>query len=321
MSLVVTPFTPAHSRVRSLYGKIESMTFKSVASFDGKRATTGGRGRGGGTIAASGGIGTIVLIGLFLLMGGNPGDLGQFLGAESSQQQGEETGAGYLDHCKTAEDGNKYDDCRIDYTAQSVDAVWKEQLPAQAGIEYTEPGRVVFENSTMSGCGQASAATGPFYCPADQSAYFDTSFFEQLKNFGAENAPLAQMYIVAHEFGHHIQQLEGTLGLSNYNQPGEDSNAVKIELQADCYAGIWAFHADEGDNAKLEQITDEQAQAAIDTARAVGDDNIQRRSGGQVRPDQWTHGSSADRAQAFINGYKSGKMSQCDYLDRNAYKS
>src|SRR5699024_2291668 len=128
-----------------------------------------------------------------------------------------------------------------------------------------------------SGCGQATSATGPFYCPADQSAYFDVSFFDQLNRIGGTNSPLAQMYIVAHEFGHHVQQLEGTLSLSNYNDPGEDSNAVKIELQADCYAGMWVAHADKGENAMLEPITREQVASAIETARAVGDDNIQKR--------------------------------------------
>lgn len=129
------------------------------------------------------------------------------------------------------------------------------------------------------------------------------------------------MYIVAHEFGHHIQKLEGTLSLSSYNEPGEDSNAVKIELQADCYAGLWAHYADKGDDALLETITEQQVTDAVNTARAVGDDNIQRRSGGEVRPDTWTHGSSEDRAQSFLAGYNSGKMEQCDTLGRGVYKS
>ena len=128
------------------------------------------------------------------------------------------------------------------------------------------------------------------------------------------------MYIVAHEFGHHIQNLEGTLGLSDYNNPGADSNAVKIELQADCYAGLWASYADKGDNPLLEPITKEQVSDAVAAAQAVGDDNIQRRSGGQVQPDSWTHGSSEQREKAFLAGYNSGKMSQCDTLERGAYR-
>ncbi len=178
---------------------------------------------------------------------------------------------------------------------------------------------MIFNGSTNSGCGTASSATGPFYCPADQSAYFDTTFFDSLSNYGAHNAPFAQMYIVAHEFGHHIQQLEGTLQLSDYNDPGADSNAVKIELQADCYAGIWASHADKGEDALLEPISQQQVADAVTAAQAVGDDNIQRRSTGQVQPDAWTHGSSEQRQRAFLAGYNSGRMAECDTLGRGVY--
>jgi len=290
------------------------MTFRKDANVTGgRRATTGGS---GGRIAAGGGIGSLLLIGLFLLMGGNPSDIGGMLGGGQSGGGPEST----LEHCNTPEDGNRDADCRVDFTAQSVDQMWATMLPEQAGIEYREPGRVVFQNVVASGCGQATSATGPFYCPADQSAYFDVSFFDQLNRIGGTNSPLAQMYIVAHEFGHHIQQLEGTLSLSNYNDPGEDSNAVKIELQADCYAGIWVAHADKGENAMLEPITREQVAGAIDTARAVGDDNIQKRSGGEVRPDLWTHGSSEQRQNAFLTGYNEGTMAACDTLERGVYR-
>ena len=290
------------------------MTFRKDANVTGgRRATTGGS---GGRIAAGGGIGSLLLIGLFLLMGGNPSDIGGMLGGGQSGGGPEST----LEHCNTPEDGNQHADCRVDFTAQSVDQMWATMLPEQAGIEYREPGRVVFENVVASGCGQATSATGPFYCPADQSAYFDVSFFDQLNRIGGTNSPLAQMYIVAHEFGHHVQQLEGTLSLSNYNDPGEDSNAVKIELQADCYAGIWVAHADKGENAMLEPITREQVAGAIDTARAVGDDNIQKRSGGEVRPDLWTHGSSEQRQNAFLTGYNEGTMAACDTLERGVYR-
>lgn len=317
--------------MRSVYGclcgKILSMTFKKGADFGGKRASSGTSGGRGGMIAAGGAVGSILLVGLFLLLGGSPSQIDDVFGGQNQGQpaleSGEDTGDGADDfaHCQTAEDGNTYADCRVMFSAMSVDDFWTEALPQQAGIDYTEPGRVIFQDSTQSGCGMASAATGPFYCPADQSAYFDVSFFDQLEQFGATNAPLAQMYIVAHEFGHHIQQLEGTLGLSNYNQPGEDSNAVKIELQADCYAGLWAAHADKGEDAMLEPITQEQLASAIDTARAVGDDNIQQRSGGEVRPDMFTHGSSEQRQEAFMTGYTEGTMASCDTLGRGVYSS
>ena len=288
------------------------MTFKSGADFDGQRATSGG----GGGLALGGGIGSVMLVGLYLLLGGNPSDIGALLGNEQSHSGADDSA---FDHCQTAEDGNKYDDCRVMFTAMSVDNVWTAELPEQAGIEYTNPGRVIFNGSTNSGCGTASSATGPFYCPADQSAYFDTTFFDSLSNYGAHNAPFAQMYIVAHEFGHHIQQLEGTLQLSDYNDPGADSNAVKIELQADCYAGIWASHADKGEDALLEPISQQQVADAVTAAQAVGDDNIQRRSTGQVQPDAWTHGSSEQRQRAFLAGYNSGRMAECDTLGRGVY--
>lgn len=290
------------------------MTFRKDANYTGgRRARTGG-GRGG-TIAAGGGLGSLLLIGLFLLFGGNPSDLGQITGGG----QGEATGS--LEHCETLEDANEYTDCRVEAAAVSVDQMWQTMLPEQAGIEYTEPLLVVFQNTVQSGCGMASAQTGPFYCPADQGAYFDVSFFEQLEQLGGTNAPLAQMYIVAHEFGHHIQNLEGTLGLSNYNDPGPTSAAVALELQADCYGGVWAHYADEGEDAMLEPITQEQLASAIETARAVGDDNIQQRSGGEVNPDQWTHGSSQQRQDAFMAGYETGQMGSCDTLDRGVYTS
>ena len=299
------------------------MTFKKGSVPQGRRASSGRGGRGG-MIAAGGGFGSLLLVGLFLLLGGSPGQLGELLGGQEQAQPAIESGEDAnepLAHCQTLEDGNTYADCRVDFTGISVDDVWAELLPQQAGIEYTEPGRVIFQQTTQSGCGMASAATGPFYCPTDQTAYFDVSFFEQLESLGGSDGPLAQMYIVAHEFGHHVQQLEGTLGLSNYNEPGAESNAVKIELQADCYAGIWASYADKGEDALLEPITREQVAAAVETARAVGDDNIQERSSGEVRPDTFTHGTSEQRQEAFLAGYRDGTMATCDYLERGVYPS
>lgn len=275
-------------------------------------------------IAAGGGLGSVLLVGLFLLLGGSPSQIDDVFGGQDQSQpaiEGGEDSNDALAHCQTLEDGNTYADCRVDYTGISVDNVWAEVLPQQAGIDYMEPGRNIFRDATQTGCGAASSATGPFYCPGDQTAYFDVSFFEQLEQLGGSDAPLAQMYIVAHEFGHHVQQLEGTLGLSNYNDPGADSNAVKIELQADCYAGIWASHADKGEDALLEPITPEQVATAVDTARAVGDDNIQQRSGGEIRPDTFTHGSSQQRQDAFLTGYNEGSMASCDFLERGAYNS
>ena len=294
------------------------MTFRN--DFQKSSARAERRSGGGRAIAVGGGgIGGLVLIGLYLLLGGDPGQLGQLTGAPNNQSSQTAQQSPGEDSCKTGGDANNRIDCRMEFTGISVDRVWEEQLPAQAGIQYTNPGLVLFEGSTQSGCGAASSSTGPFYCPADQTAYFDTEFFSTLERMGGGNGPLAQEYVVAHEFGHHIQKLEGTLGRSNYNEPGPDSDAVKIELQADCYAGIWAHYADKGPDAILEPLSDEQVADALKTTKAIGDDTIQQHSGGGVQPDSWTHGSAEQRTKAFLTGYKSGKMSQCDTLERGVY--
>ncbi len=295
------------------------MTFRG----DLNRPTRNISGGGGGVkLAAGGGIGTLVLVGLFLLMGGNPADLDRILGSNQQQSGPAEVDSGdtsTFDHCQTGADANTFDDCRLWFTAASLDQVWSSQLPQQAQLKYTEPGLTLFKGATQTACGAASSATGPFYCPGDRTAYFDTSFFDQLKQLGGKDAPFAQEYIVAHEFGHHIQNIEGTLGLSDYNNPGADSAAVKVELQADCYAGIWAHYADKGQDAFLEPVSEAQVYDAVTTARAVGDDNIQQRTSGKVRPDMFTHGSSEQRQQAFLAGYTSGKMSSCDFFNRGVY--
>ncbi|MBG6121709.1 neutral zinc metallopeptidase [Corynebacterium aquatimens] len=303
------------------------MTFKSnyQASHTGV-STSSGRGgtRMGGmpVMVGGGGLGTLLLIGLFLLLGGG--------GSPAPQQpgQGQHANGGYandaggynLDHCKTGEDANKYADCRASATFDSLTKIWPTMLKEQAGVAYRAPKMTLFQNSVRTGCGMASSSTGPFYCPSDETIYLDTSFFKDLERLGGSSGPLAQEYVVAHEFGHHIQKLEDTLGLSDYNKPGEDSAAVAIEVQADCYAGLWAYHADKGPDAILEPITQDQLKDAIQTAQAIGDDHIQKHSGQNVNPDLWTHGSSEQRQRLFTNGYDSGKMAKCDTLNRGVYK-
>ncbi|AHW64090.1 Putative zinc binding metallopeptidase [Corynebacterium glyciniphilum AJ 3170] len=251
----------------------------------------------------------VVAVVLFFANGG----LGMF-GADSSRvsEQGADGAGGRLDHCTTVEDANTYDDCRIEGTAISLDTVWSSLLPDQAGINYSEPGLVIGDGQVNTGCGTASTAqTGPFYCPGDETVYIGDDFFSQLSSMGGSDGPFAQMYVVAHEFGHHIQHLEGNLGLSDYDDPGEDSNAVKMELQADCYAGVWASHADKGEDAVLDPVTPDQVNQAITSAQAIGDDAIQSVGGGQVTPDAWTHGSSEQRQRWFTTGYDNGTMASC----------
>ena len=284
------------------------MTFKPDVPLDENRVETSSN---RGLVIGGSSIGALILAGILWYLGVDPSQLQDVLGTGDASTSQSASG---LAHCKTTNEANKYADCRIKATAESLDRVWGQQLPEQANLQYKRPEVIVFTNSTRSGCGVASSATGPFYCPTDQTAYFDVSFFDQLKNYGATNTPFAQEYIVAHEFGHHIQKLQNTLGMSNYNEPGPESNAVKIELQADCYAGVWAYHAErdpEDNKVSLQSITKEQLAGAINAARAVGDDNIQQRSGGEVRPDTFTHGTSEQRQEAFLAGYHTGQMSSC----------
>lgn len=317
------------------------MTFNSNLNGMGGRASSGGSsggsgggfgfGGGGGNGGRGGGFGGIIGMLLMSKVGrrfGLPGILvvaviaffasggtSMFSGGSATNNMtggNNASAGGSLEHCNTWEDANKYDDCRIEGTAISLDAVWSQILPDETGISYSEPGVQIGDGTVNTGCGRASTAqTGPFYCPGDSTVYIGDDFFAQLKSMGGSDGPFAQMYVVAHEFGHHIQNLQDTIGLSNYDDPGEDSNAVKMELQADCYAGVWAHHADNGENAMIDPLSDEQIAQAIRSAQAIGDDAIQQSSGGSVNPDAWTHGSSEQRQQWFTTGYSEGTVNSC----------
>ncbi|MBF6335622.1 neutral zinc metallopeptidase [Nocardia abscessus] len=293
------------------------MTFNEGMQIDPDRVSSGGPGMGG-KLALGGGAGGLIVLVLTLLLGGDPGSvLGNFTGApeQTRTQPGTE---GTPTHCKTGADANKYVDCRVALTAQSLDAVWSAELPKQAGKRYAEPKVVLFSGATSTGCGNATSDVGPFYCPADRTAYFDTSFFQDLVDrFGASGGPLAQEYVVAHEIGHHIQNLLGDLGRAQRDPRGPESGAVRTELQADCYAGIWAHFADQqpapgSDQPFLKPLSDKDVADALSAAAAVGDDRIQRAAQGRVNPEAWTHGSSEQRQKWFLTGYRTGQVRACD---------
>jgi len=299
------------------------MSFNEGASLDTSQVTGGGGGGRRGA-AIGGGAGGIVLLILGLLFGQNlTGGAGQSAFDTGQIGAGGTETTGDFSHCKTGADANRDDVCRIIGTVNSVQDYWNDALPADVKRQYQTAKTVIFSGQTQSGCGPASSASGPFYCPADQRVYMDASFFQDLNTkFGAGEGVFAQEYVVAHEYGHHIENLLGFLAKGQDGKTGPQSGGVRIELMADCMAGVWAHHASTTDDASgkpyLKPLTDADITSALAAARAVGDDHIQSTlGGGSVNPESWTHGSSASRQKWFINGYQSGNVNTCDTFSTN----
>ncbi|MFF2622840.1 KPN_02809 family neutral zinc metallopeptidase [Oerskovia jenensis] len=297
------------------------MTFNEGGSFEGGRVRKGGRGKG--PVIAGGGIAAVLVAVVVALLNG--GDLGSVLGTVSDQvvqpSGAEDTGQQqFVDDC-TAEQANSERECRLSATAQSLDAYWAEALPAQVGVEYTVPDVVSFPGSTQTGCGAATSAVGPFYCPPDQTVYIDVSFFDELRDrFGSSGGPLAEEYVTAHEFGHHIEQLSGVMASADRSGTGPESDSVRIELMADCLAGMWAGNAATTIDPQtgvpfLQEITPAELKDALSAASAVGDDRIQQSATGSVNPEAWTHGSSEQRQRWFMTGYDGGTFQDCNALE------
>jgi uncharacterized protein len=283
------------------------MTFRRDVDLDPGRVrdVRGRRVRGAG-IAVGGGLGTIVIIALILLTGGNLGDLLGGLGAAPAQGP---VGSQLINECETGEQANERQDCRLVGVIQSLDVFWEGEFEASGERNFQQPGVTLFSDGVTTQCGAATSAVGPFYCPLDQTIYIDLGFFEQLETrFGAEGGPFAEMYVLAHEYGHHVQNLLGVL--EQGRDAGEEGGAVRTELQADCFAGVWGANAVE--TGYLEPLTRDQINQALDAAAVIGDDRIQEQTQGQVNPETWTHGSSEQRQQWFSTGLEQGSADACD---------
>lgn len=265
-------------------------------------------GIGGGAIAAGGGgCGTVIIIILALIFGVDPR---QFLDqSQSPQPQQTQT---QTQNQRPNKGGNADEQGQfVGAVLGSTEDVWKDILPQQLGKKYRAPKLVLFTKQVRSACGKATSATGPFYCPGDEKVYLDTSFFADLQNEFRAPGDFARAYVIAHEIGHHVQQILGTSAKVDRAQQNARSEAeanqysVRLELQADFYAGVWTYYAQKKGLVEAGDIDE-----ALRAASAVGDDSIQKAAQGYVVPDSFTHGTSQQRAAAFKLGYQSGDLKQ-----------
>jgi hypothetical protein len=255
---------------------------------------------GKGIALGGGGCGTLLIIILALIFGVDPR---QFLDTGTQPEAPPQTQTQ-----QRPQQNNSQDDQRrfVASVLGSTEDAWREILPQQARVQYQDPRLVLFEGQVQSACGVAGSSTGPFYCPGDNKLYLDFAFFRELQTEFKAPGDFAQAYVIGHEVGHHVQNLLGTM--DKVNRAGNtNALSVRLELQADCYAGVWANYAQ-----KKGQLETGDVEEALRAASSVGDDTIQKRAQGYVVPESFTHGSSKERMQWFTRGFQSGNMRQCD---------
>ena len=276
------------------------MTFNDNARVGGNTA----RRRGAGVAVAGGGIAGLGAIAVLLFQLFTGTDISSIVPAVP--QAGSGGGETEIAQCETGADANARDDCRLAAGSLALDQYWQSQIQG-----YRAPQLIIVDVSTPTQCGTASNQAGPFYCPPEETVYVDPTFFALLRQqFDATAGPLAQLYVLAHEYGHHVQSIAGIMEEHPNNGTGADSNSVRTELQADCFAGAWVGDMTEQVDDRgvpfLEPPTQQQIADAINAAQTVGDDHIQQESGGFVNPESWTHGSSEQRQRWFQTGFQSG---------------
>jgi len=289
------------------------MRFRRNARLDTDQVTdVRGRRMGGGLAVGGGGVGLGVLVVYLLitLLSSSNGGLGQLAPLDERSVGRGDTPSEVSQECQTGQDANERQDCRIVGVVNSVQNFW-DGVFQRSGKRYPYVDTVFFTDQIQTGCGAASSEVGPFYCPPDQRVYIDLGFFDELQSrFGASGGPFAQAYVIAHEYGHHVQNQLGVLDSIRGDRQGPQSKAVRSELQADCYAGVWAANAVSA--GVIEELTQADINEGLDAANAIGDDRIQEQTQGQVNPETWTHGSSEQRRRWFSRGYENGKPAACD---------
>ncbi|QGF25187.1 hypothetical protein Rai3103_10780 [Raineyella fluvialis] len=278
------------------------MKFNENADLDPSRSSSGG---GGGGRIVVGGAGGLVLILVALFFGIDPANL---LGGQTVDTTGG-SGQNTLQNCTTVKEIKTEPECRFVAYQNSLDRYWGSVVP-----KFTPAERfVMFSGQTQTGCGAATAAVGPFYCPSDRMIYLDESFFSTLQQqFGATSTPAVEAYVMGHEYGHHVQNEIGVLAKVTKSGAGADSASVRSELQADCFAGVWFANATKDPKSPIAEVSEQDIREARNAAQAIGDDRIQQETSGRVDRESWTHGSSAQREKWLLQGYRTGDPNGCD---------